>query len=149
MQLTLTQSPLTLAPEPALDQRTIRAIASGLDSYNALFTPLADWTPHWIIGRDESGAVQAGVQFITSLDWVFLRWLWVAEPHRKLGIGSQLLSIAEDAARTSNCRAAYVDMFTFQAPEFYERHGYREFARLADFPRGHARIWLSKLLQRT
>jgi GNAT superfamily N-acetyltransferase len=146
MQLTLTQSSLTLAPEPAPDQRTIRAIASGLDSYNALFTPLADWTPHWIIGRDESGAVQAGVQFITSLDWLFLRWLWVAEAHRKLGIGSQLLSSAEDAARTSNCRAAYVDMLTFQAPEFYERQGYREFARLTDFPRGHARIWLSKLL---
>ena len=146
MQLTLTRSPLTLAPEPTPDQKTIRAIASGLDSYNALFTPLADWTPHWIIGRDESGAVQAGVQFITSLDWVFLRWLWVAEPHRKLGIGSQLLSIAEDAARTSNCRAAYVDMLTFQAPEFYERQGYREFARLTDFARGHARIWLSKLL---
>src|SRR6516165_1300283 len=116
MQLTLTQSPLTLAHEPALDQRTIRAIASGLDSYNALFTPLADWTPHWIIGRDESGAVQAGVQFITSLDWLFLRWLWVAEAHRKLGIGSQLLSGTEETAREGSCRAAYVDTFSFQAP---------------------------------
>jgi hypothetical protein len=57
-----------------------------------------------------------------------------------------LLSGAEETAREKNCRAAYVDTFTFQAPEFFERHGYREFARLADFPAGHARIWLSKLL---
>ena len=146
MQTTLARLPLTLASESAPDEKTIRAIAAGLDSYNALFTPLADWTPHWIIGRDEGNAVQAGVQFITSLDWLFLRWLWVAEAHRKRGIGSQLLAGAEETARKSDCRAAYVDTFTFQAPEFYERHGYREFARLPDFPRGHARIWLSKLL---
>ena len=145
-QLTLTRSPLTLALEPAPDRAIIRAIASGLDTHNALFTPLAGWTPHWIIGRDEGHAVQAGVQFIISLDWLFLRWLWVAEPHRKLGIGSQLLSGAEETARKSDCRAAYVDTFQFQAPEFYERHGYREFARLLDFPRGHPRVWLSKLL---
>ena len=146
MEITLTRSGLTLATEPAPDESTIRAIAAGLDSYNALFTPLVDWTPHWIIGRDEGGAVQAGVQFITSLDWLFLRWLWVAEPHRKLGFGSRLLSGAEETAREGNCRAAYVDTFTFQAPKFYARHGYREFARLDDFPKGHARIWLSKLL---
>jgi GNAT superfamily N-acetyltransferase len=138
-QLTLTRSPLTLALEPAPDRAIIRAIASGLETHNALFTPLAGWTPRWIIGRDEGHAVQAGVQFIISLDWLFLLWLWVAEPHRKLGIGSQLLSGAEETARKSDCRAAYVDTFQFQTPEFYQRHGYREFARLVDFPPGHAR----------
>jgi GNAT superfamily N-acetyltransferase len=72
--------------------------------------------------------------------------LWVAEPYRKQGVGSRLLSQAEGAGRENGCRGAYVDTFAFQAPLFYPRHGYREFGRLSDFPPGHARIWLSKAL---
>lgn len=139
-------SPLALAPEPAPDEAAILAIGSGLDAYNAGFAPNADWTPHWIVGRDASGAVQAGVRYVISFDWLFVHWLWVAEPYRKRGIGSRLLAGAEAAAREQGCRGAYLDTFTFQAPEFYPRHGYREFARLDDFPPGHARIWLAKSL---
>jgi hypothetical protein len=57
-----------------------------------------------------------------------------------------LLTQAEAAARDAHCRAPYVDTFTFQAPKLNERHGYREFGRLNDYPPGHARIWLSKAL---
>jgi GNAT superfamily N-acetyltransferase len=75
-----------------------------------------------------------------------VHWLWVAERYRKHGIGSQLMSSAETTARERYCRAAYLDTFTFQAPIFYERLGYREFGRLHDFPPGHARIWFWKAL---
>ncbi len=100
----------------------------------------------FIIGRDGGGAGQAGVRYLIGFDWLFVQWLWVAEPYRKRGIGSRLLAQAEAAARDARCRASYVDTFTFQAPKFYERHGYREFGRLDDHPPGHARIWLSKAL---
>ena len=75
-----------------------------------------------------------------------MNWLWVAEPYRKHGIGSQLMAGAEAAAREQGCRAAYLDTFTFQAPKFYEGLGDREFAGLNDFPAGHARIWFTKAL---
>jgi predicted N-acetyltransferase YhbS len=81
-----------------------------------------------------------------SFDWLLINWLWVAEPYRKIGIGSRLLLGAEAAARERHCRGVYLDTFTFQAPQFYARHGYREFGRLSDYPPGHARIWLSKAL---
>jgi GNAT superfamily N-acetyltransferase len=137
---------LTLAPEASPDEATVRAIAAGLRAHDARFVPQADWTPRWIIGRDGGGAAQAGVRFLIGFDWLFVQWLWVAEPYRKQGIGSRLLAQAEAAARDAHCRASYVDTFTFQAPKFYERRGYREFGRLDDYPLGHARIWLSKAL---
>lgn len=137
---------LTLAPEASPDEATIRAISEGLSEYSAQFAPATDWSPHWIVGRDAGGAVQAGVRYHIAYDWLFVHWLWVAKPYRKQGIGSKLLMGAEAAAREKGCRGAYLDTFTFQAPEFYPRHGYREFARLDDFPPGHARIWLSKSL---
>ena len=82
-----------------------------------------------------------------AFEWLFVNWLWVADSYRKHGVGSQLMGGAEAAARAQGCRAAYLDTFTFQAPKFYERLGYREFGRLNDFPPGHARIWFSKALR--
>ena len=139
-------TPLTLAAEASPDEATIRAISDGLNEYSARFAPATDWSPHWIVGRDAVGAVRAGVRYIIAYDWLFVHWLWVANPYRKQGIGSKLLMSAEVAARERGCRGAYLDTFTFQAPEFYPRHGYREFARLDDFPPGHTRIWLSRSL---
>ena len=92
-------------------------------------------------------AVQAGIRFVLAFDWLFVNWLWVADPYRKHGIGSQLMGGAEAAAQAHGCRAAYLDTFTFQAPKFYQRLGYREFGRLDDFPPGHSRIWFSKALR--
>ena len=82
-----------------------------------------------------------------AFEWLFVNWLWVADAYRKQGAGSQLMAGAEAVARTHGCRAAYLDTFTFQAPKFYERLGYREFGRLDDFPPGYSRIWFSKALR--
>ena len=141
-----TSPPLILAPEASPDPADIKAIADGLDAYNARFAPAADWSPQWIIGRDPGGAVRAGIKYVLAFDWLFVNWLWVAEPYRKQGIGSQLLLGAEAVAKEKLCRGASLDTFTFQAPKFYERHGYREFGRLNDFPPGQARIFVSKAL---
>lgn len=60
--------------------------------------------------------------------------VWVAERVRREGWGGRLLVAAEDLARERGCRQLLVSSFTFQAPEFYRRHGYTEFARSPDLP---------------
>jgi GNAT superfamily N-acetyltransferase len=137
---------LQLTPETAPDGTTARAISAGLDAYNNSIVPGGDWKPLWIVGRDGAGSVQAGLRGVTEFDWLFVVWLWVAEPYRGQGVGSRLLSGAEAIARERQCSHSYLDTFSFQAPEFYERRGYGEFGRLEGFPPGHARIWLSKTL---
>ncbi len=133
---------LTHEIEPAAE--TIRAIEDGLNSYNAGFRADADWRPRFLVGRDEAGVVQGGVRYITVFEWLFVNWLWVAEPWRRRGEGSRLLDAVEAEARASGCRGAYLDTFSFQAPQFYAKQGYREFGRLTDFPPGFDRIWLMK-----
>ena len=93
---------LQLTPETAPDETTVRAISAGLDAYNDSIVPGADWKPLWIVGRDGAGSVQAGLRGVTEFDWLFVVWLWVAEPHRKPGVGSRLLS----GARSARARAA-------------------------------------------
>jgi len=54
--------------------------------------------------------------------------------------------IAEDEARHRGAKNAYLDTFSFQAPDFYKKHGYRVFGELQDFPPGHQRHFLTKRL---
>ena len=139
-------SSLLLTPEAEPDPETTRAISDGLAAYNNSTVPGGNWKPLWIVGRDDVGNVQAGLRGTCEFDWLFVAWLWVAELYRRQGVGSRLLSGAEAIARERRCSACYLDTFSFQAPDFYKRHGYQEFARLEDFPPGHARIWLTKRL---
>ncbi|GAQ00024.1 hypothetical protein NIES2104_65890 [Leptolyngbya sp. NIES-2104] len=40
-----------------------------------------------------------------------------------------------------------MDTFSFQAPEFYQKLGYTVFGELPDFPIGHRRLFLKKVLR--
>ena len=72
--------------------------------------------------------------------------MWLREDVRRHGFGSRLLTQAEDEARKRGAKNVYLDTFSFQAPEFYKKHGYRIFGELKDFPVGHQRFFLMKEL---
>jgi len=59
---------------------------------------------------------------------------WVRAGARGDGLGSRPLAEFEAEARTRGCTHVFVTSFTFQAPGFYERHGYREIFRWEGLP---------------
>lgn len=63
--------------------------------------------------------------------------MWVHDQYRGRGIGSRLLGMAEEMARSRGADAAHLSTFDFQARGFYERHGYRQFGQLDEFPTRH------------
>jgi GNAT superfamily N-acetyltransferase len=138
--------PLAFAAQDGPDEAAENALGEGLSAHSADRGLPGDWTPRYILGRDPENAIKAGTRFVTAFEWLFVHLLWVAEPYRGRGVGSRLMAEAEQTARRLRCRGAYLDTFTFQAPKFYERLGYREFGRLDDFPPGHSRIWFVKRL---
>lgn len=79
-------------------------------------------------------------------EWLHLDLLWVKEELRGRGYGHHLLTTIEDGARQRGARNVYLDTFSFQAPDFYKRHGYQVFGELPDFPAGHRRYFLTKQL---
>ena len=48
--------------------------------------------------------------------------------------------------RQCGCKYAFVDTFSFQAPAFYENHGYREVFTLEDYPYTEKRHYYTKAL---
>ena len=95
---------------------------------------------------DREGEVVGGVVAELQWDWLYVDLLWVREDLRGRGFGGRLLESVEDDARRRGARRAYLDTFSFQAPEFYKRYGYGVFGELPDFPPGHRRYYLTKQL---
>ncbi len=79
-------------------------------------------------------------------NWLFIGLLWIGDELRGHGYGHRLLECIEDEARKRGARSEYLDTFSFQAPDFYKRHGYRVFGQLDDFPPGHQRLFFTKEL---
>jgi hypothetical protein len=94
-------SALTFATETSPSEATIRAIESGLTAHATGLGLLTDWSPRWIIGRDQDEAVQAGIRFVLAFEWLFVNWLWVAQLYRKHGIGR---AVAEPISTRSRFR---------------------------------------------
>jgi len=122
-----------------------REIVKGLIAYNRAAAGKFNHRPLTVTIR-ERGEIVAGLSGETFWGWMFVSLLWVSDACRGHGYGSALMDTAETEARSRGVRNVYLDTFSFQAPEFYKKLGYREFARLDEFPPGHRRIWLTKAL---
>ena len=95
---------------------------------------------------NSDGKVVGGVIGATYWDWLNINLMWIEEDLRTLGFGKQLMGLAEEKARLRGAKHAYLDTFSFQAPNFYKKLGYEVFGELEDFPQGHQRYFMKKEL---
>ena len=96
--------------------------------------------------KDSAGEIVGGILGEIYWGWFYIDLLWVKEELRGRGFGHRLLTQAEEEARQRGAENVYLDTFSFQAPDFYTQHGYQVFGRLADFPPGHTRFFMTKQL---
>lgn len=92
------------------------------------------------------GEVAGGLIGQTHWNWFYINLMFIKEELRGRGYGHRILTLAEEEARQRGAMHVYLDTFSFQAPGFYEKHGYQVFGELKDFPPGHQRYYLSKEL---
>jgi GNAT superfamily N-acetyltransferase len=134
-----------IAVEAELAREDHRYVLDGLIAFNIAATGKADYRDIFVSLREE-GEMRGALIGKTYWEWLCVDILWIAEGFRRRGYGRALLGKAEDEARERGCVNAYLDSFSFQAPEFYRGLGYVEFGRLPGFPSGHDRFFLTKRL---
>ena len=99
-----------------------------------------------IVEYDENNSIIAGILGGTYWGWLHIDILWVAEKYRMQGIGSKLLKAAEEEAKKRGCHSVHIDTMSWQAPEFYKKHGYKIISELENIPAGNKKFHLIKEL---
>jgi GNAT superfamily N-acetyltransferase len=123
-----------------------KAILQGLIRFNRQYGGEETWRELTISFKDPKGKVIAGLNGHTDWGWLFVKLLWVSEKHRGSGLGKKLMEMAEKEAKRRKCRNIWLDTFSFQAPAFYRKLGYRKFGELDDYPKGYKRFFYAKRL---
>lgn len=123
----------------------VGAVDSGLDEFNHSVAPLSDVLPLSVFALDGNGKAVGGAIGRTWGSCCELLQLWVAPESRGKGVGTELLHRFELRARLRDCRVFYLTTLSYQAPEFYRRHGYETLAEISGYPNGIRKY----LMQRT
>ena len=99
-----------------------------------------------IVEYDENQNVIAGILGGTYWGWLHIDILWVDENFRSKKIGSRILIAAENEAKKRGCHSVHVDTMSWQAPDFYKKHGYELISELDNIPNGYKKFHFIKRL---
>ncbi|MFC0624123.1 GNAT family N-acetyltransferase [Kribbella deserti] len=131
------------------DSELDKRLTEELTAFNIAATGADDQEEFSIRVTDADGELVAGLTAWTWGGLCGIDMLWVREDSRRDRWGSKVLLAAEAEARRRGCDRVAVSSFTFQAPDFYQRHGYAETGRTLGFPGGNADVHMYKSLATT
>ena len=127
-------------------EQDIEEIHRQLRAFNRAHREKSEDVPLGVFYEDESGVKKGGLTGETFGNWLCVKYLWVSEELRGQGIGSALLRKAEEEAIRRGAKYAFLDTFSFQAPDFYRKHGYEEVFHLFQYPYTGERYYFIKTL---
>jgi ribosomal protein S18 acetylase RimI-like enzyme len=122
----------------------LKVINKGLNECNGKKIGRFNWKDLDIQAVDAQGKMVGGLVSGTYWGWLFVKSLWVAEAYRNKGLGTELLQKAEVLAKKRGCQYVHLDTFSFQAPQFYRKLGFKRFGSLKPFPKKSTRYFLYK-----
>jgi len=133
---------VTDAPEPGDSE----VIALGLSAYNMEHVGPTDRRTLAVLVKDVTGETVGGISGRSSLGLLFLDLVYLPKSLRGSGLGSRMLAMAEEEGRQRGCKSAMLFTLSFQAPEFYRKHGWRVFGEI-ECDRGASRVFMTKQLR--
>ncbi|HEX4926446.1 MAG TPA: GNAT family N-acetyltransferase [Burkholderiales bacterium] len=136
----------------AIERRRSAAVADdlwrGLIAYSRDKAGPARYARIVISARDAEERLLGGLILESYFLESYVELLWVSPKARGQGLGEALLAKAEGLARGRGSRLIHLNTYSFQAPKFYQRQGYRRFGSLSGSPRGARRHFYVKRLER-
>jgi len=129
----------------AKDNEVCEVVWNGLLAYNQKYAQRnhKDFT----ISVKDKGKIVGGAIGESKFGWTILQYLWIHEDYRGHNVGSKLMKEVEQLAKRRRSIGVWLDTFSFQAPQFYRKLGYKKIGYLQDHPDGHAKYWFAKRIR--
>ena len=124
----------------------VRFLEDRVTEYNVQRTGIKDGKTLSYLVREEDGTIIGGLYGRTWGGCCEVRDLWVRWDYRKQGYGKGLMAAAQSEAIARGCRQMVMDIYSFQAPDFFQSLGFELVATQADYPPGHQKQHLRKAL---
>jgi ribosomal protein S18 acetylase RimI-like enzyme len=96
--------------------------------------------------RSARGAIIGGLILQSYWKESYVELLWLSDRARHLGYGSRLMAEAERRARRRGSVLMHLNTYSFQAPGFYEKLGFRRVGGMSGSPAGESRHFYVKRL---
>lgn len=125
-------------------QQVIQLLEDRIYEYNSAKINRDDGLLFSRIVRNGNKDIIGGIAGWTWAGVCEITQLWVDEKERQNGIGKMLLEAVETEAKSKGCLIVLIKTYSFQAPHFYERNGYKIEQTLNDFPLGYSYYMLTK-----
>ena len=102
------------------------------------------WAPLGLEVRAEKGKWVGGLSGYTYLGSLYVEYLYLDPGYRGRDLGSELLERAEAWGKKKGCRHIHLNTYSFQAPGFYRKRGYKLFGKLGPHLKGLMRYYFKK-----
>lgn len=136
---------ITFSEAPA--QEDLQSLEEGIIAFTEAHIGKDDRRELAFFLKDEDGIVQGGVKgSYGNYGWLWVDTLWVTESLRGNGYGTSLMNSIENEAIRNGCSHAYLNTFSFQGLEFYQKCGFKVYGELENFPPGNSVFSMTKQL---
>ncbi|MGR4932785.1 GNAT family N-acetyltransferase [Bradyrhizobium sp. CAR08] len=126
----------------------VKAIEGGLNNFEDLATGISDRRPLAVTLLDHgTDRALGGAIGRSSSGLLFLDMFFLPTELRGKGLGTKILRKFEQEGQRRGCRSGFLYTFSFQAPGFYAKNGWKAFGRIHCAPPGTSRIFMTKDLE--
>jgi len=135
-----------IATERRDPAKASRELWAGLLRYNRAKAGPFRYSRRVICVRDAKGRIRGGVILQSYWKETYVELLWLSDKMRGEGVGSELIREAERQARRRGSLLIHLNTYSFQAPRFYEKLGFRRVGMMSGSPKGARRYFYVKRL---
>jgi len=123
-----------------------RQLWRGLIRFNRKAAGPFNYSRLVLSARSATGRIVGGLILQSYWRESYIELLWLSDRARGLGHGRELMREAERRARRRGSRLIHLYTYSFQAPGFYEKLGYRRCGAMSGSPKGARRCFYVKHL---
>ena len=123
-----------------------RKLWNGLIRYNRRTAGPFRYTRTVLSVRGDKGHLLGGLILQSYWKESYVELLWLSDKARRRGTGRRLIEEAERRARRRGSLLMHLNTYSFQAPGFYEKLGFKRVGGMSGSPPGESRHFYVKRL---